>query len=119
MAKALTQWTVLPHRPLERLSPTLMTVTGDLRMPLSLLERHMTVTRLNDGRLVIFSAMALDEPQMREPRLAKRVLVKDAHALRAQLEAWAAQPVERLLVSHGQPILAAAQEALREMASSL
>ena len=211
-----------------------MTVTGDLRMPLSLLERRMTVIRLKDGRLVIFSAIALDEPHMREledfgtpaflvvpnhyhrqdaliwkqrypelvvvapsgarahveevvpvdttspdfgddsvrfvevpgtagcegalevregervtlvlndivgnlpknhgfvlrvlgfatdkprvPRLAKRVLVKDVQAFRAQLEAWAEQHVERILVSHGQPILAAAQEALSEMSSSL
>lgn len=211
-----------------------MTVAGDLPMPLTLLERRMTVVRLKDGRLIIYSAIALDEPQMRVledfgtpsflivpnhlhrndafiwkqryskllvvapsgartqveevvpvdtstpdfhddavrfievpgtagregalevregerltlvlndivgnlpkshgfvlralgfatdrprvPRMVRRVLVKDPHALRAQLEAWAEQPVDRILVSHGRPILAAAQEALREMARSL
>ena len=60
---------------------------------------------------------AADRPRV--PRMVKRVLVKDAHALRSQLEAWAEQPIERILVSHGQPILAAAQEVLRDLARSL
>lgn len=234
MPKAFKQWTVLPHRALELLGPSVMTVTGDFPMPLTLLERRMTVVRLRDGRLVIYSAIALDEPQMRVleafgwpsflvvpnhlhrhdafiwkqrypeltvvaasgaraqveevvpvdtstadfhddnvrfvevpgtagcesalevydggrltlvlndivgnlpkshgfvlralgfatdrarvPRMVKLSLVKDAPALRAQFEAWAAQPVERILVSHGQPILAGAQELLRELAHSL
>lgn len=211
-----------------------MTVTGDLRMPLCSLERRMTVIRLQDGRLVIYSALALAEAQMhaleafgspaflivpnryhrhdafswkqrypelivvapsgarahveavvpvdtsqpdfqdeavrfvevpgtagretalevrdgqrltlvlndivgnlprshgvvlralgfasngpRVPRMAKRMLVKDAHALRAQLEAWAEQPVERILVSHGRPIVTLPQDTLRELARSL
>lgn len=211
-----------------------MTVTGDLRMPLCLLERRMTVIRLRDRRLVVYSALALDETQMttlrdfgspsflivpnryhrqdafawkqrypklivvapsgarghvesvvpvdtstpdfqddavrlievpgtagrelalevhdgegvtlilndivgnlpqhhgivlralgfateapRVPRMVKRMLMSDPHALRAQFEAWAEQPVERILVSHGRPILAAAQETLRELARSL
>jgi hypothetical protein len=234
MAKAFTQWTVLPHRALERLSPAIMTVTGDLEMPLTLLERRMTLVRLRDGRLVVYSALALDAQQLRVledfgtpaflvvpshlhrsdalswkqrypelcvvapsgaraqveevvpvdtcapdfgdesvrfvelpgtasresalevregerltlvlndivgnlpkshglvlralgfagdqprvPRMAKQVLVKDAHALRAQFEAWAEQPVERILVSHGRPILEGAQAVLRNLARSL
>jgi hypothetical protein len=234
MAKALEAWTVLPHGPLERLSPSLLTVTGDLQMPLTSLERRMTVVRLRDGRLVIYSAIALDDPGMRAledfgspaflivpnhlhrsdaliwkrrypkltvvaptgararveevvpvdtsapdfqdsaarfvevegttgresalevregehvtlvlndivgnlpkssglvlralgfatdrprvPRAIKRALVTDRRALRTQLEAWAKQPVERILVSHGRPILADAQRVLRDMASSL
>jgi hypothetical protein len=234
MAKALEEWTVLPHRPLERLSPSLMTVTGDIQMPLTLLERRMTVVRLRDGRLVIYSAIALDEQEMRVledfgspaflvvpnhlhrsdaliwkrrypkltvvapagararveevvpvdtstpdfrdaavrfvevegtagregalevregehvalvlndivgnlpkssgfvlralgfatdrprvPRAIKQALVRDPHALRTQLEGWSQQPVERILVSHGRPILAGAQQVLRDMASSL
>jgi hypothetical protein len=66
MAKALERWTVLPHRSLERLSPAVMTVTGDMQMPLTGLERRMTVVRLRTGRLVIYSAIALAEPEMRE-----------------------------------------------------
>jgi hypothetical protein len=234
MAKAYEHWTVLPHHPLERVSPSVLTVTGDIQMPLTSLERRMTVVRLSDGRLVIYSAIALDEPGMhtleefgspaflivpnhlhrsdaliwkrrypnltvvaptgararveevvsvdtcapdfqdsavrfvdvagtagresalevregkyvtlvlndivgnlprsagfvlrvlgfasdrpRVPRAVKRMLVSDSHQLRAQLEAWAEQPVERILVSHGRPIVADAQQALRDMASSL
>jgi hypothetical protein len=211
-----------------------MTVTGDLRMPLCLLERRMTVIRAKGGRLVVYSALALDETQMRVleafgspsflivpnryhrldacswkqrypelvvvapsgarahveqvvpvdtcepdfqdeavrfvevpgtagreaalevrdgqgltlvlndivgnlprshgfvlralgfatdvprvPRMARRVLVQDVQALRAQFEAWAEQPVERIVVSHGRPILSAAPQALRNMARSL
>ena len=35
-------------------------------MPLTTLQRRMTVVRLDDGRLVIYSAIALAEEQMRE-----------------------------------------------------
>ena len=71
----------------------------------------------NHGLVLRALGFATDRPRV--PRMAKRALVKDVHALRAQLEAWAEQPVERILVSHGQPILAAAQEVLRDMARSL
>lgn len=67
MAKPFKEWTVLPHGPLERLEDNMMTVTGKLEMPpMGETERRMTVVRLRDGRLVIYSAIALDEPQMRE-----------------------------------------------------
>ena len=234
MAKALEQWSVLPHEALTPLTASVLTVTGTIPMPLTKLERRMTVVRLRDGRLVVYSAIALDEPQMgalenfgrpaflvvpndmhrqdafawkqrypgstviaaagartkveevvpvdtstpdfgddavrfvevagtggresalevheggeitlvlndvvgnlpkesgmvlralgfagerpRIPRMAKRMLVKDANALRTQLEGWAEQPVERILVSHGRPIVTNARETLREMARSL
>ncbi len=57
-------WKVLPHEPIEKLSENLWRVVGSIeRMPL---KRVMTVVRLGDGRLVIHSAVALDEPSMRE-----------------------------------------------------
>jgi hypothetical protein len=64
MAKPFTTWTVLPHGALEQLDDRLMTVTGNIHMPLVDFPRRMTVARLDDGRLVIFSAIALDEPEM-------------------------------------------------------
>jgi hypothetical protein len=60
---------------------------------------------------------ATDRPRV--PRAIKQALVRDPHALRTQLEGWSQQPVERILVSHGRPILAGAQQVLRDMASSL
>lgn len=66
MAKPFTEWTVLPHGQLTRLEDNLITVSGVLRMPpMGEVERRMTVVRLNDGRLVIYSAIALDEEEMR------------------------------------------------------
>lgn len=234
MAKALGTWTVKQHGTLERVSPSVVTVTGDIQMPLTVLERRMTLVRLSGDRLVVYSAMALDEPSMRQledlgrpsflivpnhlhrtdafvwkdrypelvvvaptgarreveevvrvdtsapdfgddsvrflevpgtggresalevhepggvtlvlndivgnlpksaglvlralgfaaerprvPRMVKRVLVKDAPALRSQLQAWADLPVERILVSHGRPIAADAQQVLRALAIEL
>jgi hypothetical protein len=233
MTKALKEWQVLPHRRLERLGASIMTVTGDLQMPLTTLQRRMTVVRLKDGRLVVFSAIALDDAQMqvledfgepgflvvpshlhrndayvwklrypglvvvapngarrqveevvpvdtsqpdlgsevrfvevagtagregalevregqhlslvlndivgnlpasaglvlralgfaadrpRIPRAIRMALVSDKGALRAQLEAWAARPIERILVSHGSPIDDGASEVLRQLAGSL
>lgn len=64
MAKAHTTWTVLPHGPLERLSPRLYRVEGALEgMPL---KRVMSVAVRTDGGLVVHNAMALDEEGMKK-----------------------------------------------------
>ena len=59
MPKAHQQWTVLPHGRLVEIEPNIITVTGTIRMPLMDLPRRMTLARLTDGRLVVFSAIAL------------------------------------------------------------
>jgi len=65
MAKPFTDWTVLPHGKLTRLDDNLLSVTGVLRMPpMGDVERRMTVVRLFDGRLVVYSAIALDDAEM-------------------------------------------------------
>ncbi len=65
MAQPFEHWTVLPHGRLTQLEPNLMCVTGMLRMPpMGDVERRMTVARLHDGRLVIYSAIALAETEM-------------------------------------------------------
>lgn len=64
MPKPFQEWTVLPHGELIRLGLNLVSVTGVLRMPLVESSRRMTVARLDDGRLVVYSAIALDEPSM-------------------------------------------------------
>lgn len=64
MAKANTEWTVLPHRPLLKLAENLYYVEGDLeQMPL---KRVMTVARRSDGDLVIHNAIALNKGSMDE-----------------------------------------------------
>lgn len=64
MPKPFTEWTVLPHGKLSRLDDSLLSVTGDLPMPVAEVPRRMTVVRLHDGRLVIYSAIALHEAEM-------------------------------------------------------
>lgn len=60
----MSAWQVLPHRPIEKLSPRVWRVEGDLpNMPL---KRVMTVIRLRDGRLVVHNAIALEEAAMAE-----------------------------------------------------
>ncbi|MEI9936076.1 MAG: hypothetical protein WDO69_02510 [Pseudomonadota bacterium] len=64
MPKPFKEWTVLPHGKLSRLDDNLLSVSGDLHMPVGDFPRRMTVVRLHDGRLVVYSAIALDEVEM-------------------------------------------------------
>lgn len=66
MSKPFKTWTVLPHEPVVDLGDEILAVTGKLHMPLGQIERRMTVVRLADARLVVFSAIALDEAEMTE-----------------------------------------------------
>lgn len=71
-------WQVLPHGPIEELSENLWRVEGAL--PHFSMRRVMSVVRLSDGRLLIHSAIALDEASMK------------------RLEAWG--PPAFLLIPH-------------------
>ena len=64
MPQPYQHWKVLPHGKLTEIDDNILTVTGDIHMPLMDLPRRMTVVRLNDSRLVVFSAIALDEDEM-------------------------------------------------------
>src|SRR5689334_11081259 len=64
MPRVLQRWTVLPHGPLTHVDENILTVTGDIHMPLGDFPRRMTIVRLADRRLVVYSAIALDEDQM-------------------------------------------------------
>jgi hypothetical protein len=64
MAKAFGEWKVLPHGPLLTLADNLLWVQGSL--PGMSLKRNMVVVRLNDGRLVVHNAIALEPAQMAE-----------------------------------------------------
>ena len=64
MAGIFKKWTVLPHGKLTPIGENLLTVVGELPMPAGEFPRRMTVVRLRDSRLVIFSAIALDESEM-------------------------------------------------------
>jgi len=62
--KPWERWNVLPHQPITRLAENLFTVVGTLKMPVGEIQRRMTVVRLSGKRLLIFSAIALNESEM-------------------------------------------------------
>ena len=64
MPKAYETWTVLPHRPIEKLEPNLWRVEGDL--PGGNGTRVMTLVKLQSGGVLIHNAIALEEAQMKE-----------------------------------------------------
>jgi hypothetical protein len=88
--KPYEQWTVLPHGKLAQIDEGMLTVAGELRMPLGNFPRRMTVVRLRDSRLVIWSAIALDEKEMATlesfGRPAFLIVPNDHHRLDAK--AW-------------------------------
>lgn len=57
-------WTVLPHRPIEKLQENLWSAEADL--PRGPFKRRMGIARLGGGQLVFLNAIALDEPSMKE-----------------------------------------------------
>ncbi len=65
MPAVLKEWKVLPHSRLTTVEDNILTVVGEISMPAVTFPRRMTVVRLGDGRLVIYSAIALDEDEMR------------------------------------------------------
>jgi hypothetical protein len=66
MPKFHTEWTVFPHGPVEKVDEGILTVEGEIRMPLGRFPRRMTIVALRDGRTVVFSPIALREEAMRQ-----------------------------------------------------
>jgi hypothetical protein len=64
MAKPFDTWQVFPHHPIEKLTPNLWRVEGDI--PGAKGTRVMTLARLRDGSLLVHNAIALEEPLMAE-----------------------------------------------------
>lgn len=62
MPKAFDTWKVLAHEPLDKLTNTIWSVSGNL--PNMALNRLMTIVRMQDGRLLVHNAMALEEELM-------------------------------------------------------
>lgn len=104
MTKPHEAWTVLPHGALEPLTEDVYTVTGQLRMPLGETTRRMTVIRLTDRRLVIYSAMALSEQEMQKLEALGQptflVVPSDIH--RMDIKGWKARyPSLRVIAPSG------------------
>ena len=88
MTRPLQQWKVLPHGKLSEIDENILTVTGDIKMPMMSLPRRMTVVRLSGSRLIVFSAIALSEDEMTKleayGRPAFLVVPSDKHRLDAK-----------------------------------
>lgn len=65
MAKLNDGWTVQPHGPLTELEPGLLTVVGEIKMPLGKFPRRMTVVAIDKSRTALYSPIPLKEPDMR------------------------------------------------------
>src|SRR5215831_4767802 len=88
MPKPFRQWTVLAHEALNPVDQDILSAIGWIQKPIRELSRRMTVVRLRDGRLVIYSALALDEYEMASlenfGRPAFLVVPNDHHRLDAR-----------------------------------
>ncbi len=100
MSKFNDAWTVHPHGPLEQIDEGLLTVAGEIRMPLGRFPRRMTVAALNGGRTAIWSAIPLHEPEMRQIEAlgAPAFLIVPGVAHRLDLRAWKARYPEAKVV---------------------
>jgi hypothetical protein len=64
MARAFRAWTVLPHKPIEKLADNLWRVSGS--MPNRRTQRQMVLARMADGRVVVHNAIALADAELQE-----------------------------------------------------
>lgn len=93
MPAALKEWKVQPHGPLEQIDDGILTVEGEIVMPLGRFPRRMTVVALADGGTLIWSAIALREPEMAriEALGAPHFLVVPNRAHRLDSRIWKAR----------------------------
>ncbi|MBO9714695.1 hypothetical protein [Sphingomonas sp.] len=104
MAKFNDAWTVQPHGPVEEVDEGILTVAGEIVMPLGRFPRRMTVVRLADGGTAIWSAIPLAEPEMAriEALGPPSFLVVPGVAHRLDVRAWKARyPAIRVLSAAG------------------
>jgi hypothetical protein len=64
MPSWFTEWTVLPHDPIEKVADNLWRVSG--LMNKGKLQRQMVCARMKDGGIVVHNPIALDEAEMKE-----------------------------------------------------
>jgi hypothetical protein len=90
MTKLHHEWKVLPHGRLKTVDDRILTVEGDIPMPLGKFPRRMTVVGLSRNRSVIFSGIPLGEAGMREVEAIGKpsfLIVPNAHH-RLDAAAW-------------------------------
>jgi len=89
MPAILEKWEVQPHEELLEIDDGILTVAGQIRMPLGSFPRRMTVVRLSGGRTAIYSAIALNDPEMARieamGRPAFLIVPGDGHRMDAKI----------------------------------
>jgi hypothetical protein len=94
-------WTVLPHGHLTEIDEGILTVTGQIHMPLVDLQRRMTIVRLQDGSSIIYSAVALDNAEMQQiEALARRVISSCWATLIVSMQKYSNSAIRRFRSSH-------------------
>ena len=89
MPKVLERWEVMDHGELIEIDDGILTVAGTITMPLGTFPRRMTVVRLASGGTAIWSAVALNEPEMARIEAmgtpALLIVPSDGHRLDAKI----------------------------------
>ncbi|MES2986986.1 MAG: hypothetical protein V4808_03680 [Pseudomonadota bacterium] len=89
MPATLEKWEVQAHEALVEVEDGVLTVAGEIPMPLGNFPRRMTVVRLSGNRTAIYSAIALNEPEMARieamGRPAFLIVPGDHHRLDAKI----------------------------------
>jgi hypothetical protein len=90
MPDILEKWEVLPHGPLVEVDEGILTVPGEIVMPLGRFPRRMTVIALAGCGTAIYSAIALGDAEMaRIERMGKpRILIVPSDAHRMDAPIW-------------------------------
>ena len=90
MTRLNDEWKVQKHGPIEMLAEGLHTVAGEIDMPLGHFPRRMTVLTLKGGRLAVWSAIPLREPEMAQLESMGPVdfLIVPGASHRLDLRAW-------------------------------
>jgi hypothetical protein len=89
MTQPLRRWKVLPHGPLARVEPNILTLVGQIDVPLGKFPRRMTIVRLRRGGGIVYNGIALEPMLMRELERfalpAFLVVPNDQHRLDARI----------------------------------
>ena len=104
MAKLHEEWNVLPHGPLRELAPGLLTVVGQIPLPLGNFPRRMTVVALPRKRSLIFSPIPLHDAEMGQVEAlgAPAFLVVPNHGHRLDIRPFKARyPKARVITAPG------------------
>ncbi|RJT41412.1 hypothetical protein D3227_06390 [Mesorhizobium waimense] len=104
MPKFNDKWKVGPHGQLEKLDEGLLTVEGEIRMPLGNFPRRMTVVGLTAQRTAIWSSIPLAEPQMREIEAlgVPSFLIVPGPGYRLDIRPWTARyPMAKVICAPG------------------